>query len=178
MNTGLISRRYAKALYEYASERKVEDILYGRMQTLVNEVSSMPKLKAMLRSPMIPTVYKKDILAEATGVNPEPVYLAFVRLITENHRAEIVLDIALNYQTVYRRKKNITIVNLTSAVPMNNNALERIKKQVQQKTNGQVELKIQIDPSLDGGFIFQLDDMRIDASVKGQLEKIRRKLIC
>jgi F-type H+-transporting ATPase subunit delta len=177
MNTGLISRRYAKALYEYASERKVEDALYERMQTLVNEINSMPKLKTILRSPMILTVYKRDLLAEATGANPMPVYLDFVRLITENHREAMVLDIALNYQIFYRRKKNIRIVHLTSAVPMDSNALERIKKQVQQKTSGQIEFKIHIDPALGGGFIFQLDDMRIDASVKGQLEKIKKKLI-
>lgn len=178
MNTGLISRRYAKALYEYASERKVEDILYRRMQTFANEISSMPKLKAIFRSPMISTVYKKNLLAEATGINPDPVYLDFVRLVTDNHREEIVLDIALNYQTIYRQKKNISIVNLISAVPMSNNALEKIRKQVQQQTNGQVEFKTHTDSSLGGGFIFQLNDMRIDASVKGQLEKIRRKLIC
>jgi F-type H+-transporting ATPase subunit delta len=177
MNTGLISRRYAKALYEYASERNAEDVLYRRMQILVKEIHSTPKLKAVFRSPMIATVYKRDILAAATGMNPEPVYLDFVRLVTDNHREQIVVDIALNYQTVYRRKKNISIVNLISAVPMNHNALERIKKQVQQKINGQIEFKTHTDPSLGGGFIFQLNDMRIDASVKGQLEKIRRKLI-
>jgi F-type H+-transporting ATPase subunit delta len=177
MNTGLISRRYAKALYEYASEHKVEDVLYKRMQMLANAVNSIPRLKAILRSPMILTVYKNDLLAEATGTNPDPVYLDFIRLITENHRSELVLDIALNYEIIYRQKKNISVVNLISAAPMSHNALERIKKQVQQRTNGQVEFKTRIDPSLDGGFIFQLDDMRIDASVKGQLEKIRRKLI-
>jgi F-type H+-transporting ATPase subunit delta len=177
MNTGLISRRYAKALYEYASERKTEDVLYRRMQILVKEIRSIPKLKTIFRSPMIATSYKKDLLAVATGANPEPVYLDFVRLVTENHREEIVLDIALNFQTIYRQRKNISIVHLISAAPMNDNALERIKRQVQQKTNGQVEFNTRIDPALDGGFIFQLDDMRIDASVKGQLEKIRRKLI-
>jgi F-type H+-transporting ATPase subunit delta len=148
------------------------------MQTFANEISSMPKLKAIFRSPMISTVYKKNLLAEATGINPDPVYLDFVRLVTDNHREEIVLDIALNYQTIYRQKKNISIVNLISAVPMSNNALEKIRKQVQQQTNGQVEFKTHTDSSLGGGFIFQLNDMRIDASVKGQLEKIRRKLIC
>jgi F-type H+-transporting ATPase subunit delta len=177
MNTGLISRRYAKALYEYASEQKAEDVLYLRMQTLVNEMNSIPKLKKIFRSPMIETAYKKDLLAVATGANPEPVYLDFVRLVTENHREEIVLDIALNFQTIYRQKKNISVVYLTSATPMNDNALERIKRQVQQKTNGQIEFNTRIDPTLEGGFIFQLDDMQIDASVKGQLEKIRRKLI-
>ncbi|MDR0815722.1 MAG: F0F1 ATP synthase subunit delta [Bacteroidales bacterium] len=177
MNTGLISRRYAKALYEYASEHKVEDVLYRRMQMLVNEMNMLPKLKVIFRNPTISSVYKKVILTEVTGTNPEPVYLDFVRLVTDNHREQMAWDIALNYQMVYRQKKNISIVNLTSAVPMNDAALERIKKQVQQKTNGQVEFKTRIDPALEGGFIFQLDDMQIDASVKGQLEKIRRKLI-
>ncbi|MDR2146088.1 MAG: F0F1 ATP synthase subunit delta [Tannerella sp.] len=176
MNTGLISRRYAKALYEYASKRKMENVLYARMQTLVREINAIPKLKTILRSPMIPTVYKKDLLAEASGANPEPVYLDFVRLVTENHREEMVFDIAMNYQILYRQRKNISVVSLISAEPMSAEALSRIKNRVQQKTHGEVEFSTVIDRSIDGGFIFQLEDMRLDASVKGQLEKIRRKL--
>jgi F-type H+-transporting ATPase subunit delta len=177
MNAGLISRRYAKALYEYASENKLEDVLYKCMQTFVKEMNAIPRLKIIFRSPMISTIYKRNILKEMVGVNPEPVYLDFVRLVTENHREEIVIEIALNYQTIYRRKKNISIVNLSSASPMSAEMLARIKNQVQQQTKGEVEFSTYIDKSLDGGFIFQLDDMRIDASVKGQLEKIRRQLV-
>jgi F-type H+-transporting ATPase subunit delta len=177
MNTGLIARRYAKALYEYASERKVEDVLYHRMQTLVREFSAIPKMKTILRSPMISTVYKKDLLSVATGHDPEPVYLDFVRLVTGNHREEIVFDIALNYQILYRQRKNISIVSLTSAVPMSADALNHIKNRVHQQTHGEVQFSTVIDPAIDGGFIFQWEDMQLDASVKGQLEKIKRKLI-
>ena len=34
-----------------------------------------------------------------------------------------------------------------------------------------------MDPDIIGGFVFEVDDLRMDASVKGQMEKTREKLL-
>jgi F-type H+-transporting ATPase subunit delta len=40
-----------------------------------------------------------------------------------------------------------------------------------------VELKETIDPEIIGGFILQIDDKYIDASIKNKLRKIKKELI-
>ena len=79
MNAGLISIRYAKALYEYALGRNEEQALYQRMQTLSSMLRGIPKLRDTLSSPVVPVKYKKEILREAAGPEPEQSYLDFVR---------------------------------------------------------------------------------------------------
>ena len=84
--------------------------------------------------------------------------------------------IALSYQLIYRKMKKISVVHLTSATKLSNQALDRIRLFTEQKTHGKVEFSTRIDSSIVGGFIYQLNDLRIDASVKGQLDRISRQL--
>ena len=176
MNAGLISRRY-KALYEYALGRNEEQALYQRMQTLSSILRDIPKLRDTLSSPVVPVKYKQEILREAAGRAPEQSYLDFIGLILKNNRESMLYDITLSYQTYYRRRKNISIVHLTSAGPMSEEMLTRIRRQVEKRTRGEVEFSAYTDPAVGGGFIFQLNDMRLDASVRGQLARLKRQLL-
>lgn len=176
MNEGLISKRYAKALYVHALSMGEETLLYHRMQMLEAILRKMPEFRAGLKSPMIPAGDKHDLLKNATGKNPEQSYLDFVNLVITNRREDALYMIALSYQKIYRRKKNISIVHLISAKEMSGRTIERIRRLTERQTRGKVEFSTRIDPSIDGGFIFQLNDLRIDASVKGQLNRIGRRL--
>jgi len=176
MNEGLISKRYAKALYEHASEMHEETLLYHRMQILSVVWRKMPDLKNSLKSPMVSTENKIRLLTNATGKNAEQSYLDFVDLVVNNHRLESLYMIALSYQMIYRQKKHISVVHLVSAKQLPYKALERIRLFTEQTTHGKVEFSNRIDPAIIGGFIFHLNDLRVDASVKGQLDRVSRQL--
>ena len=45
------------------------------------------------------------------------------------------------------------------------------------KTGARVEIESRVDPALVGGFTCEVDGYLLDASVKGQLERIRRQFI-
>ena len=176
MNEGLISKRYAKALYDHAYDLGEETILYHRMQLLVEVAQRMPDLKASIKSPMIPIEVKINLLKTATGKHAEQSYLDFIDLVVANHRTDSIIMIALSYQLIYRKMKHISVVHLVSARKLPHAAIERIRHFTEKKTNGKVEFSNHIDPSLVGGFIYQLNDLQIDASVKGQLDRISRRL--
>ena len=176
MNEGLISKRYAKALFDHAYDMGEETLLYHRMQILESLWHRMPDLKNSLRSPMIPVETKINLLKNATGKNAEQSYLDFIDLIVANHRTDSIIMIALSYQMIYRKKKRISVVHLISAKKLPHLSIERIRRFTEQKTHGKVEFSNRIDPSIVGGFIYQLNDLRIDASVKGQLDRISRQL--
>jgi len=177
MNEGLVSQRYAKALYEYAATMQQEEALYRRMQVLNHHLLVIPRLKEVLDNPVISLNEKMNLLNVATGEKPEQSYLDFIRLVLKNRREKYLQKIALGYQTLYRRKKNIRVVSLISAREIQPEILSRIREDVVERTHGTVQFSTHIDPAIEGGLIFQLDDYRIDASVKNQLERIRRQFI-
>ena len=176
MNEGLISKRYAKALYDHAYDLGEETLLYHRMQILEVISERMPDFKISIKSPMISIEVKMNLLKNATGKNAEQSYLDFIDLIVNNHRTDSIFMIALSYQQIYRKMKHISVVHLVSAKRLPHEAIERIRHFTEQKTHGKVEFSNRIDPSLVGGFIYQLNDLQIDASVKGQLDRISRRL--
>jgi F-type H+-transporting ATPase subunit delta len=176
MDEGLISKRYSKALYFHASDMGEEVLLYHRMQILEVLLRKMPEFRMSLKSPMISIKDKLNLLKNATGKNPEQSYLDFIDLVMANRRGDTLLMITLSYQEFYRQKKKISVVHLISAKKISGKAIERIRLLTEQQTHGKIEFSTRIDPSIDGGFIFQLNDIRIDASVKGQLNLIGRRL--
>jgi F-type H+-transporting ATPase subunit delta len=146
------------------------------MKILETLLRRMPEFRESLRSPMISVKEKLNLLTNATGNNPEQSYLDFIHLVMTNRRGDTLLMISLSYQIFYRQKKKISVVRLISARELSDKAIERIRYLTERQTHGKVEFSTRIDPSIDGGFIFQLNDIRIDASVKGQLNRIGRRL--
>ena len=48
---------------------------------------------------------------------------------------------------------------------------------MQEKDGGEVHLEMEVDPQVIGGFIFEMDDKRMDVSVEGRIARIRRHLV-
>ena len=55
--------------------------------------------------------------------------------------------------------------------------LDQLKALVKEKTGDDVLIETEVDPSLIGGFVFDIDDYLMDASVKRQLDLIREQFI-
>ncbi|MDR3188948.1 MAG: F0F1 ATP synthase subunit delta [Prevotellaceae bacterium] len=176
MNDGLISKRYAKALLEFAAARGEDRRMYDSMRQLSDAMAATPRLREALQSPVMPAGDKEALLCSAVGALAGEAYRQFVRLALANRREGSLQSIALSYLDLYRRAHRIGRISVVSAAPLSTALIDRIRRDVERRTRGTVELDARVEPSLGGGFIFQMDDLRLDASVAGQLEKIRRKL--
>ena len=72
---------------------------------------------------------------------------------------------------------NITGCSLTVARPVSENVVRKFQKFVESRTDNKVDMKVVVNPTIKGGFILQYDDNRLDASLNGQIQRIRRKLV-
>lgn len=177
MNEGLIAKRYAKALIDFAEPLNEAAAMYGYMKVLYDNLGREPRLRYVLASPVISKEDKGGLICAAAGAKNEGVFGSFVKLVTDNQRETLLRGIAICYMDIYRKLHNISVVHITTTEPMSDDFENRIRADVAHKTQGEVEMEVHIDPSIDGGFIFQVDDLRLDASVRGQLETIRRQFI-
>lgn len=179
MNEGLIPRRYAKALYEVAVERKSDSRLYQMMKTLEQSFSSNPKLGEVLSNPYISDSDKCGLLMTATGAtDKDSLYRDFLKLLTENHRLDLSRDIAYAYVKIYRESNRIYPVKVVSAAPMTPDNEKRLKEMITKHLKGgQMEYDHAVDPELIGGFTVAVGNERIDASIKNELKQLRLNLI-
>lgn len=176
MDIGVISVRYARALLEGATDAKLEDTVYREMQSLAMSYLSVPELRFTIENPMLSKESKEILLTTAVGEVPSPLTKAFIGLVLNSDRENVMQFIANSYITLYRRQKNIIRGKLTTAAAVLPATEQKMRKMVEGKTNGTVEFETEVNPDIIGGFILEYDTYRMDASVKTKLGSILTEL--
>lgn len=176
MNEGLISRRYARAMFRYAKERGVEELVYEKMKLFEENYVEHPDLQRALLNPVLSAKNKELLLSTAIGIEPGEAYIRGIRLLIRNHREMYMKSIALMYQKMYREAMGIIRVKITTAKPQPEAVLAKIRQMVDKQAKGQVEFMYDTDPDIIGGFILNVGTRQLDASVRKELKEIRTRL--
>lgn len=179
MNEGLIPRRYAKAIHEYALEKGKARELYGLMRNIVSAFLAEASMQQVMSNPFVADDDKVKLLVTASQGKADDAVLADVlKLLAGNGRLAMARDIALAYLEIYRKANNIYLVDVTTAAPMEDADLTRLKTLVERHLNGgTMEFTCKVDASLIGGFVVNIDSERLDASVSNELKQLRLKLL-
>ena len=176
MNTGKISARYAKALYEYATEANVADKMYDAMKLVTATFFNVEGLKDAIANPTISKDKKKELLNTMAGDSVCAEYTRFVDLVVENKREDYFQSIALVYQDLYRKKKNLVRATVVTACPISDSEEKRFRQVLTNVTDADIDFDATVDPSLIGGFVMEVETYQLNASIKSQLDTIRERL--
>lgn len=174
MNHGKISIRYAKALLGSASDKKVADKVYNDMCTLQQSFSQFDSLQQVLDNPSVTPVEKAKLLKLACGTGINDITSVFIDFVLKQGRIGSIHWIALMYQELYRKKQNTVVTTLTSAVELPAALTQKIAKWIEQYQGSKVELRTEINPDIIGGYIIDIENNRLDASISGQLSKLNK----
>ena len=179
MDIGIVSMRYAKALMGYAKDMGLEDVLYEDMRRLSLNFERFPDLSNSLENPILSEADKFSLICTAVaGKGTVDQGLSnFIRLLLKNHRESMLRYICLSFMDLYRKSKHIGIARLVTAVPVSREVEERIRNTSSSLLHARMELQTEVDPSIGGGFIFDINDYRLDASVATQLKRVKQQLI-
>ncbi len=171
-----LAARYAKSLIGLAIEKGQLEKVYADMQWLHGVCKSNRDFVNLLRSPIINADTKKKILAAVTRGQLSDLTAGFNALLVTKGRESNLPEIANAFIASYKEHKNIQVVKLSSAAPLQDAVRQAIVEQVR-KTTGfkDIELEEKVDEALIGGFVIQLGDKLIDASVAYDLKAIAKQ---
>ena len=178
MDNGKISVRYARALLQLAQEQGCEDAVYdGLTRFAHNYLLAIAQFNEVLADPIVAQEEKVKLLEMTVGEPLHDCLKQFIAFVAEQHREDKMLLIAMKYMEMYRENHNILSTQLTAATALPEETYNKIKAYVEQTFSAEVEMDVRIDPSLIGGFILDIENTRMDASVAGQLNALKNKLI-
>ncbi|MFV0469238.1 MAG: F0F1 ATP synthase subunit delta [Dysgonomonas sp.] len=177
MNSGMISTRYARALFEYAHEKHAETTVFDEVLRLESSFKEMQNLRTMLDNPVLLVSDKSKLIKSVVGNKISDVLERFIELVLHQRREKYLQLICKVYIDLYRESKNISVGRLITANLIDNVTENKIKTMVQSKYVGNLEFETQVDPSIGGGFVLYLDTYRLDASVTSQLRNIKEQLL-
>ncbi|UKN00364.1 ATP synthase F1 subunit delta [Paracrocinitomix mangrovi] len=169
--------RYATAYMDLAIEMKSIEKVYADVQMLDSLCYDSREFMAFLDSPIIQKRKKNTVYDAMFQGKVEKMTLEFLKLITKNSRENLLPEITESFISQYKKHKGIVVVNLKSAVALEDKVKKAIVAKVNEHFKGDVELNESVDQSLIGGFIVSVEDKQIDASIKSQLANLKNILL-
>jgi F-type H+-transporting ATPase subunit delta len=171
-----LASRYAKSLIDLSIEKGQLEEVYGNMQWLQSVCKSNRDFVNLLKSPVITGDKKIKVLGAVTGDKFNLITTAFVALLVKKGRESNLPEIAGAFVSQYKDHKKIHTVKLTTATPVSNELKNAIIAQVK-KTGGfeNIEVEEKVDKNIIGGFVLQVGDKLIDASIAYDLKAIARQ---
>lgn len=177
MNSGPIAYRYAKALLKFVQETGAWEKVYSQACILVLRMQEIPALsEAILKNSELVLDRKVQLLDSALGVQMQEELRKFVGLVHAQKRMGFFERMLLSFIEQYRQTNSIKVGRLVTALPVPE-LRERLEAILSESTGTSVILEEELNPEILGGFIFELDGCRMDASMEGQLARIRRQLV-
>jgi F-type H+-transporting ATPase subunit delta len=176
MSNPRLASRYAKSLLDLAVEKGQMETVYHDMLYLERLTKGSREFLNVLRSPIIPNEKKKVVVDSVIGKNVSELTRSFARLLTNKNRETELPEIIKAFITQYKEKKKIYTVKLTTAVAVSDAVKNQIIEQVKKTSDMEnIELETTINPDIIGGFILEVGDKFVDASLAYNLKQISRQ---
>jgi F-type H+-transporting ATPase subunit delta len=176
MGDSRVASRYVKSLLGLAVEQGVIEEVHQDMQLFSKLCEQNRAFAVMLRSPVIRHEKKRAILEGIFSGKVNKLTMAIIDIITRKNREPILPAIASEFHNAYNEYKGIGQAYLTSTIPMDadlRKSIETVVKKLSDKK--QVEIEEKVDKELIGGFILNVGDRQIDASIRSKLAKMKVK---
>ena len=169
-------RIYADALFGAAKESGRLAKVHEALADFAAAVEQSPELRSVLRNPQLESTAKARILADLAG-DEEPLFKNFLLLIAEKGRAGELDEIAKEFERLIAREERRLTVELTTARELSDAEAKDIVAQIEKAAGRKVEATRTVDPDLVGGIVLQAGSYRVDASVRGRLQRLRQELV-
>ena len=167
--------RYAKAMYDIANEENSVNEVYKDM-IFINELnSSSPDFKNLLSNSQINYQDKKKAILSLTK-SGNAITEKLIDLLIHNKRVTIIGDIAISFTQLYNKHNNIKEATVITASPINKELESDILSKINMSDAKSISLTNVVDPTIIGGFIIRYDGKEYNASVKQNLNNLKKEL--
>lgn len=168
-----VVKEYAKALFALAMESGKEQE-YAKSLDLLNDVfSENPQYLQLLSSPGIPLSERCDVLDNAFSDNVPTHVLSFVKLLCERRYIKEFDLCVEEYKKLLNEIKKMSCAKVISAVELREEEKTALKDKLEKMSGRTVMLKCEVDETILGGLIIEIDGKTVNASIKEHLKNVK-----
>jgi F-type H+-transporting ATPase subunit delta len=167
---------YANALFEAALEQNKLEPVGEQLAQLVEAEGKVPELRELLRNPQLDPRARRAALEDVLA-GSDDLLRNFLLVLADKGRAGQLEEIAKEFERLVAEHEGVVHAELTTAVELSDDEAGKLLQQIEQASGRKVEASRSVDPDLIGGIVLQVGSHRLDASVRGRLERLRRQLV-
>lgn len=168
-----VGRRYSKAIFEIAEEKKQVKEIYEMLNSAMVLYRTDKEFKNFILNPLIDNEQKKSVLNEIFGKDNSE-NLNILLYILDKGRMNCIKYIVAEYLKIYYRKNRILDVKATFTKELTDEQKKKLIDKLSQKTGKEINLEIKIDKDILGGGIIKIGDKIIDGSIRRELDNWRK----
>ncbi len=168
---------YANSLYDFAVEKNAVAQVSDEMSSVVKVIEDNAELKRVLESPVIKQSAKVQIIRESMKSFAGAVLMQFIDFLEKKSRVDGLWEIGKAFEQILDERQGILRVKITSAIELTGEQLNEIQRQLEGSYAKKILFDTKINPAVIGGFVLQVEDTIIDASLKNKLELLKKKFL-
>ena len=176
MSDATVARRYAQALYQEADANGKAEKVDDDMLAVQESLEASRELDQFFRSPLIAREKKEAVIGKLFDGKVDDLIVRLMRLLVQKGREDILASVIKQYADLRDERLGQVEARVKSAMPMEYDETESLRKALEAKTGKKVRLRIEVEPDLIGGIVVRIGDRVYDGSVQHQLETLRDQL--
>lgn len=171
-----VAKRYAAAIFRAAVKadavRPVEEDLHG----LVALLDGDPKFRDFILSPETRRDHKRQIIDKILKERVNKLTLDAVHLLLDKRREDEVWGVAEAYEILRREYEKVIYIKVASAEPLSDSQKDSLLKRLSKEIGKTLEPEFSVDSSLIGGVRVAYENMVLDGTVRGGLNRLHTLL--
>lgn len=172
----IIADRYARALFEVARKNGKVEEYYRDLSYILQHLDAYELLEKVIFAASIPPPTKRNILRDLFTGRINQDVLNFLYLLVDKNREEYLKLIVASYEEKLNEMKNIVTAVVVTAVEPMPDFISKIETRVSALTGKKARISVRVDPEIIGGFQIIIKDRLLDYSIRGQLNRIGKKI--
>jgi ATP synthase F1 delta subunit len=168
---------YAKGLFHFATQLDLLDPISQSFDTFISMWQILPIMRRFIQCHAIDRYTKKDRIRYLFGDRIHKVFLYFIEKLMDNDHTDLLTRIYHIFCQMKDDLKKEQKIRVISAFPMNRIQLMRLQETMENLLKLKVIIKNEIAPEILGGFICYTNSIRIDMSLKKDLNKLKAKIL-
>ena len=173
-----IANRYAQALADVVAGKGDYRVVFKELEAFATAYRTSAELREVFESPAVPMDGKLRVLTAILGRLGSSVTTSnFLHVLVSNYRLAVLDEILRTFARMVNDRLGVVEIQIFSASDLSEETRGDLRARFQEVTQKQVEMEFHLREELVGGILAQIRSTVYDGSVRGQLDRIREKLI-
>lgn len=171
-----VAKRYARALFEVASEKKAIDATEGELLGVVQVIEENEGLRKLLSHPKISAEEKKQMLETLFAREISANTGNFLNIVIERGREGQLKEIVDNYIEMANEVRGIADATVVTAKALTKQEVKQVEDAFGRQLNKKLRVKTEVDPDIIGGLVVRIGDTLYDGSIRGKLNRFSQQI--
>ena len=169
-----LAMRYAKALFEMATEQNVLAVIEKDCLALKECILSSKDLDTLLHTPLLSRKDKAEALAAILDkAGSHTLTKQYILVLAKNNRLAILANIIEAFSQLLAEERGEITAEVVSAVPLQASQVSAIVSALIAARAKKVKINPVVDQAILGGLVVNVGSYMLDSSLKSKLDKLK-----